>query len=239
MLFIRSLIFDIFICIWGMIVPIAYSKAIFTKDSVLADRGAKSWARFSLWVLDKLCGIKYEVRGLENLPKENGFIVGCKHQSMWETIVMHLVFNRPVYTWKKELLKIPFYGWFIAVMSGITIDRQGGAKALKNLLNQSKQYVEKKQNIILFPQGTRTPVGASAADYPYQAGVVALYNSLKVPVVPTALNSGVYWNKTGSKKPGTIILEFLPVIAPGLPKEEFLEKLQTAIEVKSAELAKQ
>ncbi len=222
-----------------MVIPIAYIKAIIDNDSKLADQGARVWARFSLWVLEKLCGIKYEVRGLENLPNSSskGFIVACKHQSMWETIVFHLIFDRPVYSWKKELTKIPFYGWFLKAMSGITIDRKGGAKALKNLLFQAKKYTDHNQNIILFPQGTRTQIGSSTADYPYQIGIVAIYHHLQVDVVPAALNSGIYWNKKGTKKSGTIILEFLPPIKSGLEKKEFLQRLETAIEVKSQEIS--
>ena len=222
-----------------MIIPLLYSQCFVNNDSELADRGAKKWAQVSLWVLEKLCGVKYEVRGLENLPQKNasngGFVVACKHQSMWETIVFHLIFNRPVYSWKKELLKIPFYGWFLEVMSGITIDRKGGAKALKNLLVQAKKYTDNGQNIILFPQGTRTPIGAKAVDYPYQSGIVAIYNHVQAVVVPAALNSGVYWNKKG-KKSGTIILEFLPAIPAGLEKKDFLQRLETAIENKSKQL---
>ena len=235
-MFIRPLLFDIFICLWGVVIPIIYCPAFIFNNSALADRGAKVWAKSSLWVLKKLCGIKYEIRGLENLPKENGFIIACKHQSMWETIIFHIIFNRPVYSWKKELLKIPFYGWFLKAMSGIAIDRKGGAKALKNLLAQAKKYIDNKHNIILFPQGTRTPAGAIAADYPYKSGIVAIYNYLQVPVVPAALNSGVYWNKKGVKKSGTIILEFLPVIEFGLSKKEFLQTLESKIETKSQQL---
>jgi len=241
LLFIRSFLFDIFICIWGILIPIGYIKAIIDNDSKLADEGAKFWAQFSLWVLEKLCGIKYEIRGIENLPKDDGlakgFVIACKHQSMWETIVFHLIFNRPVYSWKKELLKIPFYGWFLKAMSGITIDRNGGAKALKNLLVQAKKYTDNRQNIILFPQGTRTPTGASTKDYPYQVGIAAIYHHLQVDVVPVALNSGAYWNKKGTKKPGTIILEFLPPIKAGLEKREFLQKLEVAIESRSQEIS--
>jgi len=233
--FIRSFLFDFFICTWGIVIPLLYCQSFINNDSELADRGARKWAQVSLWVLEKLCGIKYEIRGLENLPKKNGFVVACKHQSMWETIVFHLIFNRPVYSWKKELLKIPFYGWFLEVMSGITIDRKGGAKALKSLLHQAKKYTDNGQNIILFPQGTRTPFGASVTDYPYQSGVVAIYHHVQAVVVPAALNSGIYWNKNG-KKSGTIILEFLPAIPVGLEKREFLQRLEMAIENKSEQL---
>jgi 1-acyl-sn-glycerol-3-phosphate acyltransferase len=233
LLFIRSIIFDIFICIWGIVVPIVCWRSFTAKDSSVADYGAKNWAKFSLWVLEKLCGIKYEIRGVENLPKKNGFVIACKHQSIWETIVFHLIFDRPVYSWKKELLSIPFYGWFLKKMSGITIDRKGGSGALKSLLSQAKKYIDNEQNIILFPQGTRTPIGSRTEDYPYKSGIIAIYNHLQVPVIPTALNSGIYWNKKGIKKPGKIIIEFLPAIELGLSKKEFLHKLKTEIEIKS------
>jgi len=236
--YISSVIFWIFINAWGAIIPIIYSPAFINKNTKLADHGAKVWAKVALWVLKKLCKIDYEVIGLEKLPKEP-FIVACKHQSMWETIVMHLVFNRPVYAFKKELLKIPFYGWFLRVMSGITIDRTGGASALKDLIKQTKKYLALKQTIILFPQGTRVPVGASAEKYPYQAGIAALYLSCNVKVVPAALNSGVFWQKnTLLKKSGKITLEFLEPIDTGLSKQEFMAKLESAIEKRSDELVK-
>ena len=235
--FIRSFLFWLFINIWGTVIPIIYSPAFILKNSKLADHGAKVWAVVGLWVLKKLCKIECEFIGLEKLPKE-GCIIACKHQSMWETIVMHLVFRRPVYAFKKELLKIPFYGWYLRVMSGITVDRDGGMSALKDLIKQTKKYLAKNQTIILFPQGTRVPVGAPSSEYPYQAGVTALYLACGVKVVPAALNSGVFWPKKGmSKKPGKIILEFLDPIEPGLSKQEFSAKLEEVIEKRSAELS--
>ncbi len=237
--FIRSYFFLIFLNIWGTIIPIIYlpPALIFKKYSgQIADHGAKVWAVVGLWVLKKLCGIEHEIRGLEKLPKE-ACIVACKHQSMWETIVMHLVFHRPVYAFKKELLKIPFYGWFLRVMSGIIVDRKGGATALKNLIKNTKNYLAKNQTIILFPQGTRVPVGESTEKYPYQAGIVALYASCNVKVVPAALNSGVFWSKKGiTKKSGKIILEFLDPIETGLTREDFANKLETTIEQNSKKL---
>lgn len=189
-------------------------------------------------MLKKLCGVDYRVLGLEKLPKEP-CIIACKHQSMWETIIMHLVFNRPVYAFKKELLKVPFYGWFLQIMSGIVVDRKGGASALKSLIKQSKDYLAKGQTIILFPQGTRVPVGASTEEYPYQAGVAALYLSCNVKVVPAALNSGLFWPKHKiGKNAGTITLEFLDPIETGLSKQEFMTRLENATEAKSNELAK-
>lgn len=237
---IRSIIFNVFISIWGMIIPIIYSSVFITGNSKKADHGAKVWSKFIIWILDKFLGIKYQVRGIENLPREGGFIIACKHQSMWETFVMHLVFDRPVYAYKQELLKVPFYGWFVAKMSGIIVDRKGGASALKSLLSQSKKYLEENRTIIIFPQGTRTKLGASTVDYPYQSGITALYSGLNAKIIPTALNSGIYWNKKGlTGKKGTIILEFLPEINSGLNKKEFIAELENKIESKSEELARE
>ena len=234
-----SFLFFLFLNIWSTIIPVVYFlPSLLFKDqsSQIADHGAKVWAIVGLWALKKLCKIEHQFVGLEKLPQE-ACIVACKHQSMWETIVMHLVFQRPVYAFKKELLSVPFYGWFIRIMSGIIIDRNGGASALKSLIKQSKNYLAKNQTIILFPQGTRVPVGATTETYPYQAGIVALYLSCNVKVVPAALNSGVHWSKGKlQKKPGKITLEFLDPIAPGLNKQEFLLKLEETIEKKSAEL---
>ena len=217
--------------------PIIYFPASITKTAKLPDCGAKLWAIVSLWMLKKLCGIDYKIIGREKIPQEP-CIIACKHQSMWETIVMHLVLNRPVYAFKKELLKIPFYGWYLRVMSGIIVDRKGGASALKDLIKQTKKYLAGGQSIVLFPQGTRVTVGASADKYPYQAGVTALYLACNVKVVPAALNSGIFWEKNKIlKKRGKIILEFLNPIEAGLSKQEFNLRLKEAIEKKSAELA--
>jgi len=204
----------------------------------MADHGAKVWAVVGLFVLKKLCKIDHKFVGLEKIPQEP-CIIACKHQSMWETIVMHLVLNRPVYAFKKELLKIPFYGWYLRIMSGITVDRKGGVSALKDLIKQTKKYLADRQSIVIFPQGTRVPVGADAEKYPYQAGIAALYLSCGVKVVPAALNSGIFWQKNKMlKKSGTITLEFLDPIEPGLSKQEFLARLEGAIEKRSAELCK-
>lgn len=237
--FISSFAFWIFINAWGVIIPIIYlPPSLIFRSSRIADHGAKVWASFGLWVLKKLCRVEYEFIGLDKLPKE-ACIVACKHQSMWETIVMHLIFHRPVYAFKKELLQIPFYGWFLRVMSGIAVNRHGGASALKDLIKQTKKYLSQNQTIILFPQGTRVPLKADSKQYPYQAGIAALYLSCNVKVTPAALNSGAFWPKNGiSKKPGKIILEFLDPIEPGLSKQEFMSKLESVVEKRSDELAK-
>jgi len=224
--------------LWGAIIPIIYFPAFILRSSKLADHGAKMWTIANLWVLKKLCKIDYKIIGLENLPKNEPFIIACKHQSAWETIVMHLIVNRPAYVYKKELEMIPFYGWYLKVMSGIKLNRKGGASALKSLIKQSKDYLSRGQKIIIFPQGTRVPYGANCKKYPYQIGISALYLACNVKVVPAALNSGLYWPKHQIKKnAGTIIIKFLPPINTGLKKQEFMQKLEDVIEENSKNLS--
>lgn len=234
---IPSFLFLVFFNLWGAIIPIIYFPAFILRSSKLADHGAKVWTAGNLWVLKKLCKVDYKIIGRENLPKNEPFIIACKHQSAWETIVMHMIVNRPVYVYKKELEMIPFYGWYLKVMSGIKLNRKGGASALKSLIKQSKDYLAKGQKIIIFPQGTRVPYGADAQKYPYQVGISALYLNCAVKVVPAALNSGLYWPKHQMKKnPGTVVIKFLAPINPGLKKQEFMQKLENVIEENSKNL---
>ena len=239
MQFFCSLIFSIFVNAWGAIIPIIYLvPAFLSRDKKIADRGAKIWSIGVFWMLKKLCKIDYKIIGKENISK-TPCIYACKHQSMWETVVMHLIIDRPVYAYKKELELIPFYGWFVKFMSGIKVDRKGGAKSLKSVINQAKKYLAKGQSVVIFPQGTRVPVDGSIQKYPYQAGITALYNSCDVKIVPVALNSGFFWPKGKiMKKSGTITIEFLPAIECGLRKEDFNRKLISLIEEKSKNLPK-
>jgi 1-acyl-sn-glycerol-3-phosphate acyltransferase len=235
---VTSIAFWIFINAWGAIIPILYLPAFIIKSSRLADHGAKLWSKVGLLMLKKLCKIDYELVGMEKLPKEP-CIIACKHQSMWETIVMHLVVNRPAYIYKKELEKIPFYGWFLKVMTGIAVDRNGGATALKDLIKETKAHLSTGHFVVIFPQGTRVPVGAKTTEYPYQPGIAAMYSSCNTKVVPAALNSGMFWAKGRLlKKPGKIILEFLDPIEPGLSRKEFMSKLEEVTEKRSDELIK-
>ncbi len=235
-----SIIFTVLTIFLGMLIPILFSPAFLFKKSTLADIGAKNWAILVLFFLRKLCQIDHKIIGLENIPQDGEpVIIACKHQSMWETVVMHLIFKYPVYAYKKELLKIPFYGWYIRKMSGIAINRQDGLSSIRKLLKSSSYYIKNRQNIIIFPQGTRVLPFANTSQYPYQVGIASIYKNSNVAVVPVALNSGVFWPKTGFlKKSGTITIEFLPAIKPGLTKEDFMKKLENTIEEASNNLCK-
>jgi len=230
MQYFNSIIFFIFLNLWGIVIPVVYFPAVIFNNSRIADHGAKVWSLVALKVLKWLCKIDFQVLGQENIPNKSA-IIACKHQSMWETVVMHLLIKRPVYAFKKELKYIPFYGWFLFAMSGITVDRKGGISSIKSVVNQAKKYIQKNQAIVIFPQGTRVPVGESVEKYPYQAGIVAIYQACQTEVVPVALDSGLYWPKHQLlKKPGIIKIKFLPAIQPGLDKKQFIMTLQNSIE---------
>lgn len=227
----RSTLFFLLINLWGAIVPLIFLlPASIFRSRKIGDLGAKIWSIISIWLLRKLCHIDYKIIGAENILNQP-CIYACKHQSMWETIIMHLIIDRPVYAYKKELELIPFYGWFLKFMSGIKVDRKGKAQSLKNILNQAKFYISQRQSVIIFPQGTRVAVGAGIDKYPYQSGISALYKACNVKVVPVALNSGLYWPKHKMlKNQGTILIEFLPAIDVGLERNHFEDKLVESIE---------
>jgi len=156
---------------------------------------------------------------------------------MWETIVTSLICEHPAPIFKKELLMVPFFGWFLSRTSAIKVDRKGGIRALKSIVSQAQSYLKNGRSIIIFPQGTRVPPGEDSSKYKYQAGVAALYLNCDVPVVPTVLNSGLYWDKKNLlKKPGTITIKFLPQINPGLEKKEFMQNLEKQMEEGTKEL---
>jgi 1-acyl-sn-glycerol-3-phosphate acyltransferase len=195
--------------------------------------GVRVWAMGTLAMLRAICRLDHRVVGRENLS-DRPVVIAAKHQSAWDTIVFLALLDRPAYVLKKELMQIPFYGWYTRRAGMISVDREAGGSALKQLMRQAEKTLGCGRSIVIFPQGTRV---APDADAPYQPGVVALYRHLNVPVVPVALNSGLFWRRRAFvRRPGTITLEFLPAIVPGLPKGEFAAVLRDRIEAASRRL---
>ncbi len=213
MAIIRSILFWLSIYFLVILLVVGFFlSSPFIRRKNFADECAKLWARAVLFSLKIICNIDHKIIGLENMP-QGACIMACKHQSMWETVIFHLVCKHPAYIYKKELLKIPFYGWYVKRMSGVKVDRSGGASALKELIKQTKFFLNKGNSIIIFPQGTRLHIDASTKQHPYQVGIAALYLACGVPVVPVALNSGALWSKSMLiKKSGTITMEILKPI---------------------------
>jgi len=198
-------------------------------------RFGTAWSALMLKLLEGCVGLGYEVRGRENLPA-GPVIVAMKHQSAWDTLAAPVIFDRPVIVLKRELGWIPFYGWYALKAGMIPIDRGGGASALRSMVARSAKAVAERRPIVVFPEGTRTAVGAPPA---YQPGIFALYRQLGLPLVPVAVNSGLYWGRRQfTKRPGRIVVEILPPIAPGGERRAVMAALETAIETACARLGR-
>jgi 1-acyl-sn-glycerol-3-phosphate acyltransferase len=232
MLFVRSLLFNVafyanlilwlIILIPGLLLP----RRTFIGM-------VKGWAHSSLWLLRVLAGTKIEIRGLEKIPP-GGALVAAKHQSLWETFALQTIFDDPAFILKRELMWIPFFGWYLRKAQSVPVNRKAGSQALIQMTARAKEEAQHGRQIIIFPEGTRRPPGAPAA---YKYGVAHLYNNLGFPCIPVALNSGLYWpRRQFIRRPGTIRVEILDLIPPGLPREEFFKRVQEGIEEASNRL---
>ncbi|MBL8831504.1 MAG: 1-acyl-sn-glycerol-3-phosphate acyltransferase [Rhodospirillales bacterium] len=197
---------------------------------------AKIWMRGLSWGLATFCGLRYEVRGRVDLLGRPG-LFAAKHQSAWDTMIFHTISPDPAYVMKKELLSVPLYGWLARKQGNIPVDRKGGAAALKAMVERAQAALAGGQQIVIFPQGTRVPPGEGTADWPYHPGIAGLYGKLGVECVPVAVNSGVFWGRRSFvKRAGTIVVEVLDPIPPGMPRAAFMRELERRIETASARL---
>jgi 1-acyl-sn-glycerol-3-phosphate acyltransferase len=193
----------------------------------------RSWARTNIWLLRVLCGIKAEFRGLEKIPR-GALLVASKHQSMWETFALWPLFRDPAFILKRELLWIPFFGWYAWKAGMIPVNRGKRSQALAELSAGARKAFARNCQVIIFPEGTRRAPGAEPN---YKYGVVHLYGETDVRCLPIALNSGLFWPRRSFRRyPGTIVIEVLDPIAPGLDKTAFAETLQQSIEPATARL---
>ncbi|WP_024276655.1 lysophospholipid acyltransferase family protein [Xanthobacter sp. 126] len=191
------------------------------------------WVATNVFFLRVIVGIRAEIRGIENIP-EGPLLIASKHQSAWETFALLPLFSDPAFILKRELMSIPIFGWFAARVRMIPVDRKGGSAALKTMTRRAQADMAEGRQILIFPEGTRRPAGAPPD---YKFGVAYLYSTLGVPCLPIALNSGLYWpRRTILKRPGTIRVEILPPIPPGLPRQKIMARLQADIEAASDRL---
>jgi 1-acyl-sn-glycerol-3-phosphate acyltransferase len=194
---------------------------------------AKSWGRTSTWLLRVICGTRVEVRGVEKIPW-GPLLVAAKHQSTWETFGLLALFVDPTFILKRELLWLPLFGWYARKARMIPVDRGGRAQALAGLVRDSAVHLAAGRQIVIFPEGTRRPAGAEPS---YKYGVVHLYAESGVPCLPVALNAGLFWPRRSLLRyPGTIRVEILDPIPPGLAKKEFAARLRDVIEEATARL---
>lgn len=226
MIVLRSLVFAVLFQLWTL-----GCTLLFLPLMVLPRRwmvaAAQGWLTGVMALLRLVAGLSYQVRGAESLP-EGPVIIASKHQSAFETFAFHLILADPAFILKRELTWIPLFGWYLAKSGVIAIDRSAGTKALKSMVKGGEAARAEGRPIIIFPEGTRTPPGSRQ---PYHSGVAMLYGSLALPVVPVALNSGLFWGKRAfTKRPGVVTVEFLPAIAPGLNRKVFMAELENRIE---------
>jgi len=197
---------------------------------------AKSWGHTSNFLLRVVAGITVDCRGLDKVPK-GALIVASKHQSVWETFTLVALLDDPTYILKRELTWIPVFGWYLVKADMIAVNRGARGVALSSMTEGAREALAQGRQIIIFPEGTRRAPGAEPA---YKYGVVHLYAETGVPCLPVALNSGLFWpRRKFLRYPGTIRLEVLDAIPPGLDKDAFAERLKRDIETATARLIAQ
>ena len=227
MVFLRSLFFNIFLYSGITLVSIAAAPFLFLKEKYMVFLG-RFLSHYVIWILKIFLNTKTEFKGLDNLTKHQKFFVASAHQSMFETFALQSVLDYPVFILKKELLKIPLFGWGLKKIGAIEIVRNTTTKENLNFFERIKESIEKSNRpLLIFPQGTRVKYKDRV---PFKKGVGKIYETLKMPCIPVGLNSGKVWPKnTFNKCPGKITISFLAPIQPGLEKEKFIEKLQEEI----------
>ncbi len=244
-LFCRSLIFSILFCLSSIILFTILILPIIFDNQTICTKIGRIWAATIVFLLKVLCGVNYKVVGLENLPR-NGtkYIIASKHESTWETYFLFYFFRKDVsFILKKELLKIPFFGWSLKHTGQIAIDREAKGTSIKQVVKEANEALNNKnREIIIFPQGTRVPVDSSMEEYPYKIGFFAIIKALKADIVPIALNTGCFWPKGKFiKTPGEVTLKILPIIKyeeiANLSKVQAVEYLAKTIETESKLLA--
>lgn len=192
------------------------------------------WMQVILWLALIFCGIRHQVEGKENIPSQAVIILSA-HQSTWETFFLPLLFNHPAIILKQELLKMPFFGWGLRLLEPIAINRRNKSSAMQQVLTQGAERLERGQSVLIFPQGSRVPVGRVAK---FKLGGAILAANTGYPVVPVALNSGLYWARgKWLKKPGKVTVSVGPMIeTKGHSAKEIMAEAKAWIEAKEVEI---
>ena len=236
MIFVRSIVYNVlFYLNLVVLLLVALITLALPRRAVL--KMAELWGRISVWLLRVVCGTRVEFRGLERLPPgrlTGPYIIAAKHQSTWETFALLRLFDDFTFIVKRELMWIPVFGWCMAKGRMIPVDRSAGTQALTRMAERARQEIRGGRQLVIFPEGTRRAPGAPPR---YKFGVAHLYTEIGVPCIPVALNSGLFWpRRKFVRRPGTIVVEFLPPIPPGLDRTAFLERLQNDIETATTRL---
>lgn len=230
----RSVLFNILFLLSTAVQLVFWTPVYFIIPREDGWKVVKLWAWLTLWMQYLIVGTRFDFRGMQHIPKEGGFILACKHQSSWETYTVVPFLADPSYILKRELMFVPIFGWFAWKMKVISVNRGKKSEALKDMARTAKQQYDAGRQIVIYPEGTRK----LAFDEPsYKYGITHMYTNVNARVLPAALNSGLFWPRRGwMLYKGTCVLEFMPVIEPGLEGKEFSEKLEKTIEDKTTAL---
>ena len=221
---ITTILFALLIITIGLILPLSARDAL-----------SKTWGKLNLWLMRVICRLKYRIHGEENLPKQS-VIVMSKHQSSWETIALKgLLVKEQSWVLKQELKKIPLFGWALATVPTIAIDRSAGRQAVKQVINQGTELLNRGRLVIIFPEGTRTAPGQRKK---YGIGGGMLAERSGYPIVPIAHNAGIFWSRRAvNKYPGTIDLVVgKPIASDGKSAAEITREVEQWIEQEVAKL---
>ncbi|MDP1875087.1 1-acyl-sn-glycerol-3-phosphate acyltransferase [Phenylobacterium sp.] len=227
----RSLLFVALFYLWSASVAILITPLLLAPRTWVL-RALEVWSYGVIGLL-RICDIRVEVRGLEHVPKGKA-LVAPKHQCMFDVFAQFAWLPDSCFVLKKELMWIPFFGWYAQKAGMIVVDREAQAAALKKLVRDTQERLQEDRQLVIFPEGTRGEPGVRGS---YKPGIAALYRELNLPVHPVATNSGVHWPKHGFlRKPGVIVFEYLEPIPPGLKRAEFMRTLEERIESASMRL---
>jgi 1-acyl-sn-glycerol-3-phosphate acyltransferase len=231
----RALVFNFAFFAWTAILG-TIGLPFLAAPRAAAMRFGRFWASGVLALLKVIVGLDHQIRGLDRIPP-GGCIIAMKHQSAWDALILPVVLGDFAPVVKRELLLLPFYGWYAARAGAIAIDRNAGAGAVRRMIAAVRQIASSGRPIVIFPEGTRVAPGERRD---YQPGVAALYQALSLPVVPAAVNSGLFWGRRSFvKRPGQIVLEFLEPIPPGRPRLQLMTELEQRIETATAALVRE
>lgn len=220
----RSIVFNVLLALWVAVIPLALLPILLLPRAWIAAI-IRFWAGGVAVLAAGILGLRYRVVGADNLPA-GPCVIAANHQSAWETLMMFRIVRDPAMILKRELAFTPF-GWYPIQAGSIAVDRAGHAQALRRTLRRADRAIAAGQSVVIFPEGTRTAPGQRR---PFKGGVAALYRHLGVPVVPMALNSGLFWGRRAfHKRGGLITVEILPPLPPGLERRRFMQRLEGAI----------
>ena len=227
MIILRSAIFNLCFYLNLIVQMIVFTPVYFVVPRKKSWIIAKNWVRSSSWLLKTIVGTDYTIEGSENLPA-GGYIIAPKHQSSWDTISLLPHLDDPFYILKRELTWIPLFGWYVNKMRMVPINRGAREKVMPEVLRRVRAEMAEGRQLIIYPEGTRRPVGAEPQ---YRFGIAKIYAELDVPVVPIAMNPGLFWPRRQFRRyPGVIKVRILPPIEPGLDADIFMQRLIAAME---------